>query len=160
MPEPDWMTELRSQLDALSGSHPVLHHLGPLRAVVVSLVEVHRNEAYKRGVMAGRSQARTPHPVPLAGRHLEVARLAAAGLTNKEIGQRLFLSENTVKTHLRSAFKRTGARSRGHLAALLAVSGQVTSVNVPNPEENRACPGARSAETLSPASSTAAADET
>lgn len=57
MPEPDWKAELRDQLDALSGSYPDLHRVGPLRAVVVSLVEVHIEGAYKRGLMAGRSQA-------------------------------------------------------------------------------------------------------
>lgn len=60
MPESDWKAELREQLDALSGSHPDLHRVGPLRAVVVSLVEVHSEAAYKRGLMAGRSQANYP----------------------------------------------------------------------------------------------------
>lgn len=55
--EPRWKTELREQLDALSGSHPDLHRVGPLRAVVVSLVETHRSEAYEYGVMAERSRA-------------------------------------------------------------------------------------------------------
>lgn len=57
MSEPDWKQELRNQLDALSGSYPDLHRVGPLRAVVVSLVETHSEAAYKRGLMAGRSQA-------------------------------------------------------------------------------------------------------
>lgn len=56
--EPDWKRELREQLDALSGSHPDLHRVGSLRAVIVSLVEVHRTEAYERGLIAGRSQGR------------------------------------------------------------------------------------------------------
>jgi hypothetical protein len=54
--EPDWKRELRKQLDGLSGSHPDLAPGGSLRAVIVSLVEVHRSEAYQRGLMAGRSQ--------------------------------------------------------------------------------------------------------
>jgi hypothetical protein len=55
--EPGWKTELREQLDALSGSHPDLHRVGPLRAVIVALVETHTEAAYQRGLMAGRSQS-------------------------------------------------------------------------------------------------------
>lgn len=57
MSEPRWKTELREQLDALSGSHPDLAPGAPLRAVIVSLVEVHRGEAHGFGVMAERSRA-------------------------------------------------------------------------------------------------------
>ena len=57
MPEPRWKDELREQLDALSGSYPDLHRVGPLRAVIVSLVEVHRTEAYRYGEMAERSRS-------------------------------------------------------------------------------------------------------
>jgi hypothetical protein len=55
--EPDWKTELREQLDGLSGVYPDLHRVGALRALIVALVETHCDKAYKRGLMAGRSQA-------------------------------------------------------------------------------------------------------
>ena len=48
----------------------------------------------------------------LTKRELEIAQLAAAGLTNKAIGARLFISENTVKTQLKSAFEKLGVKSR------------------------------------------------
>lgn len=45
-------------------------------------------------------------------RELEVLELIAAGLSNKEIAQRVFVSENTVKTHLSRVFDKLGARRR------------------------------------------------
>lgn len=51
----------------------------------------------------------------LTGREREIAALAAAGLTNKEIGARLFISENTVKTQLKSVFEKLGVNSRALL---------------------------------------------
>lgn len=48
----------------------------------------------------------------LTGRELEIARLAAEGLTNKAIGARLFISENTVKKELKTIFKKLGINSR------------------------------------------------
>ncbi|WP_433199585.1 AAA family ATPase [Nocardia sp. CA-107356] len=57
----------------------------------------------------------TPH-------ELSIARLAAQGLTNREIGQRLYLSHRTVSTHLHRIFPKLGISSRGDLAALLPTS--------------------------------------
>jgi DNA-binding CsgD family transcriptional regulator len=48
---------------------------------------------------------------------LEVVRLAAEGLTNPEIGQRLFISRRTVQTHLAHAFRKLDLSSRVELAA-------------------------------------------
>ena len=45
-------------------------------------------------------------------RELEILELVARGLSNREIGETLFVSENTVKTHCRRAFDKLGARRR------------------------------------------------
>ena len=45
-------------------------------------------------------------------RELEILQLIAAGLSNKEIGERVFVSENTVKTHSSRVFDKLGARRR------------------------------------------------
>jgi DNA-binding CsgD family transcriptional regulator len=50
----------------------------------------------------------------------EIARLAAAGLTNKQIGERLFLSPRTVGTHLYQLFPKLGITSRAALRDALA----------------------------------------
>jgi ATP/maltotriose-dependent transcriptional regulator MalT len=45
-------------------------------------------------------------------RELQILELIAAGLSNKEIATRLFVSENTVKTHSSRVFDKLGARRR------------------------------------------------
>ncbi len=58
----------------------------------------------------------------LSAQELQVARLAAEGLSNREIGQRLFLSPRTVGSHLYRIFPRLGIRSRGQLAMLFGAT--------------------------------------
>jgi DNA-binding NarL/FixJ family response regulator len=55
---------------------------------------------------------------PLTGRELQVLSLVAQGDTNVEIGQRLFISADTAKTHLRSLCSKLQARDRTHAAVL------------------------------------------
>ncbi|WP_280468287.1 helix-turn-helix transcriptional regulator [Nocardia cyriacigeorgica] len=54
----------------------------------------------------------------LTARELEIVRLAAAGATNREIGERLWLSPKTVAHHLYRAFPKLGVTNRGALARL------------------------------------------
>lgn len=49
---------------------------------------------------------------PLSPSELRVLELLVAGLSNKEIGERLFISLNTVKTHLRRVYAKLGAKGR------------------------------------------------
>ena len=55
----------------------------------------------------------------LTARELKIARLAAAGLSNKEIGERLFMSHRTVASHLYRMFPRLGITSRAALGTIL-----------------------------------------
>jgi DNA-binding CsgD family transcriptional regulator len=54
-------------------------------------------------------------PASLTPQQLEIAQLAAEGLTNKEIGERLFLSHRTIGTHLYQIFPKLGITSRAAL---------------------------------------------
>jgi two-component system response regulator DesR len=49
---------------------------------------------------------------PLTEREREILRLASEGLTSRTIGRRLFLTDGTVRNHLSSALRKTGARNR------------------------------------------------
>jgi DNA-binding NarL/FixJ family response regulator len=53
----------------------------------------------------------------------EVLRLVAEGLTNKEIARQLFVSENTVKTHVTSLFNKLGVDSFTRAVAVAANEG-------------------------------------
>jgi DNA-binding CsgD family transcriptional regulator len=55
----------------------------------------------------------------LTASELRVARLAAEGMTNREIAQALFVTENTIETHLRSVFRKLEIGSRSQLARAL-----------------------------------------
>ena len=63
---------------------------------------------------------RTPRPAELSAAELQVARLAARGLSNREIADQLHLSVRTVASHLYRSFPKLGVRSRAQLHLVLA----------------------------------------
>jgi DNA-binding CsgD family transcriptional regulator len=80
---------------------------------------------------AGPSRAGATAPAPngpaaglLAKREADVARLVAEGLTNKQIGARLFISERTVDSHVRSILNKLGVSSRAQIAAWVTAPDQ------------------------------------
>jgi DNA-binding CsgD family transcriptional regulator len=64
--------------------------------------------------------------VSLTEREREVMTLAASGLETSEIGVRLFLSPETIKSHVHNAMTKLGAHTRAHAVAIGLVSGQIT----------------------------------
>jgi DNA-binding NarL/FixJ family response regulator len=67
-------------------------------------------------LIAGRQK----EPDSLSQREKEVLNLIAQGLTNKEIGQTLFISESTAKVHVRNIFAKLGVRTRAQAAVRAA----------------------------------------
>jgi DNA-binding CsgD family transcriptional regulator len=77
--------------------------------------------AHDELVAAGARPRRDPTEsrTNLTAGELRVARLAAEGMTNREVAQALFLTENTIETHLRSVFRKLDIGSRSQLARAL-----------------------------------------
>ena len=69
---------------------------------------------------AGLPRRSAAWPCELTGREVEVLRLCARGLTNRQIADALFLSSRTVQHHLASVYDKTGRRTRAG-AAVFAV---------------------------------------
>ena len=73
--------------------------------------------------------ARTPRPAPpkefdeLTTREQEVFRLIAEGLSNVEIGQQLYISDTTVKTHITHILQKLGLRDRVQAVVLAYQTG-------------------------------------
>ena len=68
----------------------------------------------------------------LSQREQEVLQLVALGTSNKEIGDKLFISENTVKTHLRHILDKLHLANRSQAAAYAARAGMLTDPNQDN----------------------------
>ena len=58
----------------------------------------------------------------LSGREREVSVLVAHGFTNEQIGEKLNISEPTVKTHLRNIYSKTGINDKAQLTSRILKS--------------------------------------
>jgi DNA-binding NarL/FixJ family response regulator len=97
-----------------AGARGVLAKSMSAEALVEALQQIGRQEEFV-SARFGRS-VRQPWPGPDLGltlREGEVALFLAQGLRNRDIASALWVSENTVKTHLKSIFQKTAVRSRG-----------------------------------------------
>lgn len=67
--------------------------------------------------LRGEDTAVDAHPADLTDREVEVLRLVAAGASNREVGERLFISPNTAANHMRNILSKTGTANRTEAAA-------------------------------------------
>ena len=72
-------------------------------------------EPYRKAIEQINSELSVEDKPTLTKREIEIAQLAAKGFSNKEIGEKLFISQNTVKTMLKRVFEKLNINSRAVL---------------------------------------------
>lgn len=93
--------------------------------LVTALRAICRGETYTSPGVASRVLQEVAHPKPppeseLTTREIAVFELVGQGLTNREIAERLFLSEKTVKGHVTVVMQKLGVRNRVEAALVAA----------------------------------------
>jgi DNA-binding CsgD family transcriptional regulator len=68
-------------------------------------------------------------PAPLTPRELEIIRRVALGATSREIADDLFVTTETVRTHVRNAMTKTRTRTRAHLVAAAICRGLLPAIS-------------------------------
>ena len=111
----EWLRRANRRVDAraqLRTAHDLCVTIG-----MEAFAERARGELLATGERARKRTAETRDE--LTPQELQIARLARDGLSNPEIGARLFLSPRTVEWHLRKVFSKLGIRSRQELSRAL-----------------------------------------
>jgi two-component system, NarL family, response regulator LiaR len=111
------------QVEALltAGAGGVLAKSLPAAVLVDSLIAIHRGETVVSPMFRRPRELSWPgHEFGLTARESDVAAFLAKGCSNREIADALFVSEHTVKTHLKSIFRKTGVASRAGAAVRIA----------------------------------------
>ena len=120
--DPEWVTQALT-----AGARGILAKSARAEDLLKAVRVVHEGQiwASRRAIEAwAESMAGGPAPRGaadlergLSEREREVLRHAAAGLGNRELAERLAISQATVKAHLGNIFQKLGLRGRGELAA-------------------------------------------
>jgi DNA-binding NarL/FixJ family response regulator len=110
----------------LGGADGYLSKALPALELVAALEKVHGGERIVALDRPQRLEPLSPYEIGLTPRESHVVALIAAGAPNKEIARRLGLSMNTVKSHIRTAYRAMGVSSRTQ-AVLWAVDHGITA---------------------------------
>jgi DNA-binding NarL/FixJ family response regulator len=115
----EWLRREKRRADAreqLSTAHDMLATMG-----ADAYADRARRELLATGATARKRTDNTRNE--LTAQEVQIARLARAGLSNAQIGARLFISARTVQYHLRKVFMKLGISARGQLDAVLPDDG-------------------------------------
>jgi PAS domain S-box-containing protein len=117
-----WDRHVADGAKAVCGTRPLLLASGstvPIRFSVKRVGEDRVLAVYVPSPEAGDEivvSTDTPHPDPTP-RQREIVTQLALGLTDEQMAQRLMISPDTVRTHIRNALRQTGSYNRPHLVA-------------------------------------------
>jgi DNA-binding NarL/FixJ family response regulator len=100
-----------------AGAHALILKDAPLTDLARALVAICSGERYVDPALASVALGAGPSKPTLTPRESEVLAHVADGLSHEEIGRRLSISPETVRTHVRKACERLNARTRTHAVA-------------------------------------------
>jgi len=92
--------------------------------LVAAIRQVHQGERHLPQNIAARLADRLIRP-KLTPREMDVLRLVCRGRTNKEMGAAMFISEETVKSHMKSLFQKLGVHDRAEAVAVAMQRGLI-----------------------------------
>jgi DNA-binding CsgD family transcriptional regulator len=119
----EWLRRENRRVDAreqLRIAHQLYSSMG-----MEGFAERARRELSATGETVRKRTVETPEELTM--QEAQIARLAADGHTNPEIGARLFISPRTVEWHLRKVYTKLGVRSRQQLHKTLARAGRAAA---------------------------------
>lgn len=90
--------------------------------LLTAVRQVHKGERYLPPAIASRLAERIIRPA-LTPREMDVLRLVARGRSNKEIATAMFVTEETVKTHVKALFQKLGVHDRAEAVTVAAQRG-------------------------------------
>lgn len=118
---------IQASLDKLAGR--AVEHLGSaLQAAWQAGQVIGRSDQITAALWPPSGQGRnraTGHGLPLTPREREIAELIAHGLTNRQMGARLFIAERTVDTHVGRILAKLGCTSRAQVAAIVTAAAAI-----------------------------------
>lgn len=88
-----------------------------LRAFAIDEVPMSKEIAFQILKEFPQNKSRSKEKIPLSTREIEVLQLVAKGLSNREISEALFISEHTVKTHLKNILSKLHLDNRVQLTS-------------------------------------------
>jgi DNA-binding CsgD family transcriptional regulator len=124
---PVWRARIAHDWAVALAPQPALLHEANELAMQVGMGDLVRHT--RRELLELRTSAEDPSravsslPDGLSSREVEVLRLVAQGLSNREIGRQLFISPNTVANHIRAVLQKTGTANRAEATAYAARHG-------------------------------------
>ncbi|MGI8730798.1 MAG: response regulator transcription factor [Solirubrobacteraceae bacterium] len=110
-----------------SGAGALVLKTSPLQHVADAIRAVASGHTYVDSAVASMSAGRPEGPGArrTSKREAQVLRLLASGCTTEQIAGTLFLSPETVQTHVRNATRKLGARGRLHAVILALINGEI-----------------------------------
>jgi len=102
-----------------------IYHIAQGGVIISPVMAIKLLNEFRDSATNTRAKKTTDDEASLSPREDEVLRLVAQGATNKEIADSLFISENTVKTHLRNIMDKLHLANRSQAAAYAVKRGLV-----------------------------------